>query len=105
MSNPYYAPRPNPIYADARGDGWTVDDYLEPDRLKRLLEENDAWLGHGEHYASEIYETLFRHIDPESKRIREGKAYLCQQLWGLGYRPFGRVMIPTDPLWKWAGES
>lgn len=105
MSNPFRVPRPCPISADVLEDGWTVDEYLQRPRLRKLLEENAEWLCHDEHCTRDIYTALFRTIDPRMERQREGMTYICEVMWDLGYRPTRGTEHSANPVWEWAAAS
>lgn len=101
MSNPFRTPRPDPIDPEGLGEEWTVDDLLKPRRLKDRLESNLEWLSHAQRTTREVYQAIFRLVDPRMNRLTEALPYINEAMWELGFRTVGEKPHPLNPTWKW----
>jgi hypothetical protein len=101
MSNPYRVPRPNPIDPERFSDGGCLDDLMNLNAIQDVLQDSIEWLCHGEHASREVYSTVFRRVDPEGNRAREGISLINEVMWDLGFRTAGEELNPANPTWKW----
>lgn len=101
MSNPFRTPRPDPIDPEGLGEGWTVDDLLKPRALMDRLESNLKWLSHAQRTTREVYQAIFRLVDPRMNRMTEAMPYINEALWDFGFRTVGEKPHPVNPTWKW----
>lgn len=101
MSNPYRVPRPIPVDPEIFDNGWTLDDYLTPRALRKLLKDNFEWLRHSLRTSREVYAALFRRVDPDGERSREITDYLNEALCDLGFTIVGSDGHSTNPTWEW----
>jgi hypothetical protein len=98
-------PRPNPIDPECFSNGWTLDDYLSPHALRKLLNDNFEWLTHSLRTTREVYAALFRHVDPHGERSREVMEYLNEALSDLGFKTLGTHGHIPNPTWEWVEPS